>query len=91
MTLVSKQTIPTKRPPLIGEVSAVLRIGGVVWSAQWTPMAMNLGILNQSHYFSIQVGSQLYSWGWVDLVRDPVLLRKSSSTGNRACDLWICS
>jgi hypothetical protein len=34
MALVRKQTIPTERPPLVGEVSAnLLRIEGVVWPA----------------------------------------------------------
>jgi hypothetical protein len=33
--LVRKRTIPTERPPLVGEVSAnFLRIEGVAWSAQ---------------------------------------------------------
>jgi hypothetical protein len=35
VALVPKQTIPTERPPLVGEVSAnFLRIEGVAWSAQ---------------------------------------------------------
>jgi hypothetical protein len=35
--------------------------------------------------------SLLYSWGSVDSVPDPLLLRKSDSAGNQTRDLWICS
>jgi hypothetical protein len=38
-----------------------------------------------------QIAPQLPSRGWVDPVRDPLLLRKSGSAGNRTRDLWICS
>jgi hypothetical protein len=69
----------------------LLRIEGVARSAQRIPTAVNLGFLDRSRYFSIQVGPQLYSWGWVDPVPDPLLLRKSGSAGNRNQDLWICS
>jgi hypothetical protein len=35
VVLVRKRTIPTERPPNVGEVSAnFLRIGAVAWSAQ---------------------------------------------------------
>jgi hypothetical protein len=34
VTLILERTIPTERPPLVGEVSAnFLRIDGVTWSA----------------------------------------------------------
>jgi hypothetical protein len=40
--LVRKRTIPTERPPLVGEVSAnFLRIEGVAWSEQRIPPAVN--------------------------------------------------
>jgi hypothetical protein len=39
----------------------------------------------------LPLAPQLYSRGWVDPVRDPLLLRKSGSAGNRTRDLWICS
>jgi hypothetical protein len=41
------------------------------------------GFLDQSRYFSFQIVPQLYSWGWVDPVPDPLLLRKSGSARNR--------
>jgi hypothetical protein len=34
MTLASERTIPTERPPLVGEVSANFMDRGVAWSAQ---------------------------------------------------------
>jgi hypothetical protein len=41
------------------------------------PYNHNLAFLDWSHYFFFQVASQLYSWGRVDPVPDPLLLRKS--------------
>jgi hypothetical protein len=38
-----------------------------------------------------QVSPHLSSRGWVDPVPDPLLLRKSGSTGNRTQDLWVSS
>jgi hypothetical protein len=41
VALVRKRTIPTERPPLVGEVSAnFLRIEGVAWSARRIPTAV---------------------------------------------------
>jgi hypothetical protein len=60
-----KRTIQTERPPLVGEVSAnFLRVESVAWSAQRIPTAVNLGFLDRSRYFSIQVAPQLSSRGW---------------------------
>jgi hypothetical protein len=42
-----------------------------------------LAFLDWSRYFFFQVAAQFYSRGWVDLVPDPLLLRKSGSAGNR--------
>jgi hypothetical protein len=41
---------------------------GVAWSAQRIPTAVNLGFLDRSRYFFIQVAHQLSSRGWVDRV-----------------------
>jgi hypothetical protein len=41
-----------------------------------------LGFLDRSRYSFFQVAPQLYSRGRVDLVPDPILLRKSGSAGN---------
>jgi hypothetical protein len=42
-----------------------------------------LDFLDRSRYFLFQVVPQLYSLGWVDLVPDPLFLRKSGSAENR--------
>jgi hypothetical protein len=55
------------------------------------PYGSILDFLDRSRYFFFQVGPQLYSWGWVDPVPDPLHLWKSGSAGNRNPDLWICS
>jgi hypothetical protein len=68
-----------------------LRVEGVAWSAQWIPTAVNLGFLDRSHYFFIQVAPQMSTRHWVDPVPDPLLLRKSGRARNRTRDLWICS
>jgi hypothetical protein len=54
------------------------------------PYGRILGFLDRSRYFFFQAAPQLYSWGWVDPVPDPPLLRKSGRAGNRTQDLWIC-
>jgi hypothetical protein len=41
----------------------LLWIKGVAWSLQHIPMAVNLGFLDRSRYFSIQVDPQLSSRG----------------------------
>jgi hypothetical protein len=69
----------------------ILRVEGVAWSAQRIPTAVNLGFLDPSRYFFIQVFPQLSSRGCVDPVTDLLLVRKSSSPGNPTRDLWICS
>jgi hypothetical protein len=56
-----------------------------------TPMAIILNFLGWSCYFFFQVAPLLSSRGWVDPVPDPLLLRKSSSTKNRAWDLSVYS
>jgi hypothetical protein len=86
---VLERTIPTKRQPLVGEVSVnFLWIEGATWSAWRIPYCRILGFLDRSRYRYVyfQVAPQLYSWGWVDPVPDPLLLRKFGSP-----DLWICS
>jgi hypothetical protein len=54
------------------------------------PYDRNLVFVDRSRYFFFQAAPQLCSRGWVDPVPDPLLLRKSGSTGNRT---WtsICS
>jgi hypothetical protein len=47
------------------------------------PYGRILGFLDWRRYFFFQAAHQLYSLGWVDLVPDPLLLRKYSRAGNR--------
>jgi hypothetical protein len=90
--LIRKQTILTKRPPFVGEISAIFRgyrrMRGQCNGSPWPLISV---FYTHSHYFSIQIASQLYSRGWVDPVPHPSLLRKSGSAGNWTRDLWICS
>jgi len=47
VALVRTRTIPTERPPPVGEVSANFRgQRGVTWSAQRVPTAVNLCFLD---------------------------------------------
>jgi hypothetical protein len=63
VALVRKQTIPTERPPRVGEVSAnFLRVEGVAWSAT-DPHGRILDFLDRSRYYFLQVAPQLYSRG----------------------------
>jgi hypothetical protein len=55
------------------------------------PYGRNLGFFYRSRYYFYQVAPQLYSRGKVDPVLDPLLIRKSGSSGNWTQDLWICS
>jgi hypothetical protein len=64
VAIVRERTGPTERPPLVGEVSCqLLRIEGVAWSAQRIPTVVNLGFLDRSRYFFLQVAPQLSSRG----------------------------
>jgi hypothetical protein len=60
-----------------------------------SPRPLNICFLDlEELLIFIQVAPQLTSRdsrGWVDPVPDPLLLRKSGSTGNRNRDLCICS
>jgi hypothetical protein len=48
VALVRKRTIPTERPPLVGEVSANFSgLEGVAWSAQRIPTTVNFGFLDR--------------------------------------------
>jgi hypothetical protein len=64
VALVRERTIPTERPPFVGEVSVnFLRIEGFAWSAQRIPTVVNLGFLDRSRYFFLEVAAQLSSRG----------------------------
>jgi hypothetical protein len=82
VALVREQTIPTERPPLVGKVNANFADRACRVVSATDPHGRILAFLDLSRYFFFQVAPQLYSRGWVDAVPDPVLLRKSGSTGN---------
>jgi hypothetical protein len=73
MVWVRERTIPTERPPLLGEVIANL-------CGLRVPRGQRDGSLRPYSRFSrqepllfYQVAPQLYSRGWVDPVPDPLL------------------
>jgi hypothetical protein len=73
MALVRERTIPTKRPLLVGEVSAkFLRIEGCRVVSVTDPHGSILGFLDRSRYDFFQVAPQLYSRGCVDPIPDPL-------------------
>jgi hypothetical protein len=72
MVWVRERTIPTERPPLVSEVIAH-------FCGERVPRGQSDGSLRPYSWFSrqepplfYQVASQLYSWGWVDPVPDPL-------------------
>jgi hypothetical protein len=82
MVWVRERTIPTERPPLVGEVIAN-------FCGYRVPCGQRDGSLRPYSRFSwqepllfYQVAPQLYSQGWVDSVPDPLLFF-SGSAGNR--------
>jgi hypothetical protein len=84
MVWVRERTIPTERPPLVGEVIAnFFADRGCHVVSVTDPYGRILGFLDRSRYFSYQVAPQLYSRGWVDPVPDPTTFFFSGSVGNR--------
>jgi hypothetical protein len=79
-----KRTIPTGRPPIAVEVGAkFLRIEGCRVVRAADPLRLSSRISRPEPLLFFQVAPQLYSWGWVDHVPVPLLVRKSGNTGNR--------
>jgi hypothetical protein len=90
VALVRERTIPTERPPLVGELSANFADKGCCAVSTADPYDRVLEFLYRSRYFFFKVTPQLYSRGLVDPVPDP-LLRKSGSARNLTRDLWTRS
>jgi hypothetical protein len=84
MALVRERTIPTERPPLVGEDSATFCGHRVSRGQGDDPYGRNLGFLYRICYFFYQVAPQLYLRGLVDPVPDQLILESNP-------DLWICS
>jgi hypothetical protein len=84
VTWVCERTTSTERSPLVGEINANI-------FSMTDSYGRILGFLDRNCYYFFQVAPQLYSRGWMDPVKDPLLLRKSGSAGNRIRDLRICN
>jgi hypothetical protein len=54
MVLVRERTIPTERPPLVGEVSPTFEDRGCHVVSVTDPYGCILGFLDRSRYFSIK-------------------------------------
>jgi hypothetical protein len=63
VALVRERTIPTERPPLVGEVSANFADRGCHVVSVTDSYGRILGFLDRSRYFIFQVAPQLYSRG----------------------------
>jgi hypothetical protein len=63
VALVRKRTIPTERPPLVGEVSANFADRGCHVVSATDHHGRILGFLDRSRYYFFQVTPQLYSRG----------------------------
>jgi hypothetical protein len=84
MVRVRERTIPTERPPLVGEVIAhFLRIEGATWSSWRVPTAV-FSVSRQEPLLFHQVAPQLYSRGWVGPIPDPLLFSGSAVNRTRA-------
>jgi hypothetical protein len=73
---VRERTIPTVRPPLVGEVSTKFADRGCHVVSVTDPCGRILDFLDRSHYFFFQVAPQLYSLGWVDPVSFKIYFTK---------------
>jgi hypothetical protein len=84
---ILERTIPTKRLPLVGEVSAnFMWIEVERWSAWRIPITASR-LSRQEPLLFYKVALQLYSRGWVDPVPDPLFFRKCGSARNRTLNL----
>jgi hypothetical protein len=79
---VRKRNIPSDRRLSAKSVPTFADRGCHVVSMT-DPYGRLFGSLDRSRYFFFQNVPDLYSRGWVDPLPDPLLLRKSSSAGNR--------
>jgi hypothetical protein len=68
MAWAHEQTVPTKWPPLVGEVNANFIDSGCHAVSMMDPYGHILGFLDQNRYFFFQVAPEVYSQGWMDSV-----------------------
>jgi hypothetical protein len=71
VSYVRERTIPTERPPFVGEVSAnSFGERGVALSPRRITYDPNLGFLDRSRFFFFQITPQLHSRGCANTVPD---------------------
>jgi hypothetical protein len=84
-TPVREQTIPSERPPLVGEVNAnILRLEGIAWSARRTPSSLFSALSTGAGIFFFQIVPQLFSQGWVVSVPHRAILTLLLNIARRA-------
>jgi hypothetical protein len=89
MSWVRERTMPTERPPLVGEVCAnFFAVRGCLVVNPTDSHGSILRFLDQNRCYFFQVAPQLYRRGWVDPVPDTLLLKKCRKWN---LDLWVCS
>jgi hypothetical protein len=67
-----------------------LRVEGVAWSVQRIPTAVNLGFLDRSRYFFIQVAPHLSSWGRAGLwICSQKLLTTRPQSRSPSIYMWL--
>jgi hypothetical protein len=72
MILVRERTIPTERPPLVGEVIANFCGQRELRGQRYGSLRPYSRLSRQEPLLFYQVAPQLYSRGWVDPVPDPL-------------------
>jgi hypothetical protein len=74
---------PTEQQPLSAKLVPTFVDRGCHVVSVTDPYGRILSSRPEPLFFFFQAALQLYPWGWVDLVPDSLLLRKSGSTENR--------
>jgi hypothetical protein len=80
---VRKRTLPTERPPVVGEVSVNFFRYRVPRDQRDGSLRPYSRLYRSEPLVVFQIAPQLYSRGSVNPVPDPILLRKCGSAGNR--------
>jgi hypothetical protein len=91
--LVRKRTIPTERPPLVGEIYCqLLRIEGCRVVSAADPLRSLISVFWTGAATFLSSSALFYPHkGWVDPIPDPLLSRTFGSAGNWTQNLWVSS
>jgi hypothetical protein len=87
---IHERTIPTEWTTLVAKLVSTLADKGCHVVSVTDPHGGIQDFIDRSRYFFLRVARQLHSRGRVNLVPDPLLLRKYGSAGNRTRNLWVC-